>query len=281
MVRRELELSAHHEAAGQARQEVADALSGTSLRDLTNDAKLVVSELVTNATLHGAPPWRLAVEVSDDRVRLSVFDSSPSPPGRNHTGEGAMTGRGLMVIEALTVRRGVERKGIGKEVWAELSGGASADADDLLGAFLSTDELTDVWADLDEPEDVMEVELGDVSTKLLIDAKTHTDNVIREFTLTTVGQETGATGKIPEELARLIRTVTTEYAQVRRSIKEQALAAEARDEERTNLRVRLTAETAEAGPSYLHALDEADAYCRAGRLLTLETPAQHKILRRW
>jgi anti-sigma regulatory factor (Ser/Thr protein kinase) len=110
----ELELSSRQEAAAAARREVAASLSGTEFAHLTNDAQLVVSELVSNALLHGAPPIRLGIDVRSDRVRLAVFDSSATPPGRNHTGETAMTGRGLMVVEALTVRRGVERDGPGK-----------------------------------------------------------------------------------------------------------------------------------------------------------------------
>ena len=40
-------------------------------------------------------------------------------------------------------------------------------------------------------------------------------------------------------------------------------------------------ESADAGSEYLEALDEADSWCRAARLLTLETPPQHRIFRRW
>ena len=107
MATRELELSSRHEASAQARQEVAALLSGTELAQLTSDAQLVVSELVSNALLHGTPPIRLTIDVGTDRVRVAVFDTSISQPGRNHAGETAMTGRGLMVVEALTVRRGV------------------------------------------------------------------------------------------------------------------------------------------------------------------------------
>jgi GAF domain-containing protein/anti-sigma regulatory factor (Ser/Thr protein kinase) len=277
----ELDLSSRLEAAAAARREVAASLSGTELAHLTNDAQLVVSELVSNALLHGAPPIRLGIDVGSDRVRLAVFDSSATPPGRNHTGETAMTGRGLMVVEALTVRRGVERQGPGKQVWAELSGHASANADDLLGAFLAPDELMDAWGDAEEPEDVLEVDLGDVPTKLLLAAKVHTENIVREFTLTLVGTDAGTRSRVPDELTRLIATVTKEFSELRRALKEQALAAEARGEERTHLLVRLSPQAIQGGERYLEALDEADAYCRAGRLLSLETPPQHKVFRRW
>ena len=47
------------------------------------------------------------------------------------------------------------------------------------------------------------------------------------------------------------------------------------------LELSLPPEAADAGVAYLRALDEADAYCRAARLLTLETPPQHRVFRRW
>ncbi|HEY1635403.1 MAG TPA: SpoIIE family protein phosphatase [Acidimicrobiales bacterium] len=282
---RNLELSSRHEASSEARRAVAASLSGTPLAHLTNDAQLVASELVSNALLHGAPPIRLGIDVGSDRVRLTVFDSSATRPGRNHTGETAMTGRGLMVVEALTVRRGVERNGPGKEVWAELSGDASGDAsehaDDLLGAFLAPDELIDAWADTEGPVDAVEVDLGDVPTKLLLAAKVHTENLVRELTLAFVGAEVGATARMPEELARLVTMVTTQFSELRRQLKEQALAAEAAGDARTHLRLRLTPQAIENGKRYLEALDEADAYCHAGRLLSLETPPQHRVFRRW
>jgi GAF domain-containing protein len=281
MAVRELELSSGHEASAQARREVAASLSGTDLDHLTDDAQLVVSELVSNALLHGAPPIRISIDVGADRVRLAVHDASITPPGRNNTGETAMTGRGLMVVEALTVRRGVDRVGAGKQVWAELSGDAPENAADLLGASVSPDDLMDAWAKVEAPEDVVEVDLGEISTGLLLAAKTHTENIVREFSLALVGAEAGATARVPEELARLIATVTTEFAELRRELKEQALAAQARGEGRTHLRLRLTPHAMEHGRRYLDALDEADAYCRAGRLLSLETPPQHKIFRRW
>lgn len=281
MAPRDLELSSKHDAPAQARREVASSLSETDLAHLTGDAQLVVSELVSNALLHGAAPIKLSIDVGEDRVRVAVSDSSASPPERNHTGESAMTGRGLMVVEALTVRRGVDSQGAGKQVWAELSGNATENAGDLLGAFLAPDELMDLWAGTEESGDVLDVDLGEVPTKLLLAAKISTDNLVREFTLALVGAEAGATARVPEELARLIATVTTEFGDVRRELKEQALAAEAGGEQRTHLRVRITPRSVRSGERYLAALDEADAYCRAGRLLSLETPPQHKVFRRW
>ena len=45
-----------------------------------DDATLIVSELVTNATRHGRSPCRLRLVVSDDQVTVEVHDASPVSP---------------------------------------------------------------------------------------------------------------------------------------------------------------------------------------------------------
>ncbi|WP_254667838.1 ATP-binding protein [Streptomyces griseus] len=89
--------------------------------------ELVLSELVTNA---------LHVQVPEDRMigvriecrgrggllRLEVSDAGEGRPVVQRPGELATTGRGLLLVEALAHRWGVDERqdGIGKTVWAEL-----------------------------------------------------------------------------------------------------------------------------------------------------------------
>ena len=70
-------------------------------------------------------------------------------------------------------------------------------------------------------------------------------------------------------------------AATRRAIRRQA--AQARDAGRDEVELLLPAsdDLVEIVREYLASLDEADAYCRAARLLTMEAPPQHRILRRW
>ncbi|WP_232794196.1 MULTISPECIES: ATP-binding protein [Pseudofrankia] len=125
------------------------------------------------------------------------------------------------------------------------------------------------------------VSLGDVSTDLLLAAKSHVDNLVREFTLAAVGGTNGESAPVPPELAELIRTVTERFGEARQAIRRQALAAAAAGQRRTHLELWLPASTAEAGEDYLAALDEADQYAREARLLTLASPPEHRAFRRW
>ncbi|HWH31500.1 MAG TPA: GAF domain-containing protein, partial [Egibacteraceae bacterium] len=123
--------------------------------------------------------------------------------------------------------------------------------------------------------------LGDVPTQLLLSAKGHVDNLVREFALAAGGAASGTTAAVPAHLAQLIDTVVHRFAEARDSIKRQALAAARQGHDHLRLELRLPVSAARAGEEYLAALDQADAYCRAARLLTLESPPQHRVFRRW
>ena len=268
------------EVVARIRAFVAEELRRLDRIDLTDDAALVASELATNAVLHGDGIVRVAVDPVHEGVRLEVEDRTRVPPVLALATSDAMTGRGLRLVAAMASRWGVDPSdGGGKVVWAELESGHQA-------AEYSTEELLELWDDdfgFDEPDapERYPVSLGDVPTDLLLAAKTHVDNLVREFILLTAGAESGRSSPVPLHLAELIEEVVHRFAEPRQSIKRQALAAASRDEAHVRLELTLGLDAADAGEDYLRALDEADGYCRAARLLTLETPPQHRVFRQW
>jgi serine phosphatase RsbU (regulator of sigma subunit)/anti-sigma regulatory factor (Ser/Thr protein kinase) len=259
-----------------ARSTVASRARALGFGDLVDDACLVVSELVTNAVLHGGGCRGLAVRRVGPGLRIEVRDASRVPPVLGWTSENAMTGRGMRLVGAIASRWGVDSEETGKVVWAVLAGGAS-------GAGLDQAELLAHWdgeAGGRRPARY-HVELGDVPTGLLLAAKSHIDNLVREFALAAAGAESGLTAEVPPHLAELIETVVSRFADARLAIKYQALAAWQRNDPDTCLELDLPLEAADAAIDYLQALDEVDGYCRAMRFLTLETPPQHRVFRRW
>src|SRR4051794_3598709 len=267
-------------SAGRVRGEVRAQLDQLGLSDLTGDAELVTTELVTNAMLHGGGLVGVNVIPIHSGVRIEVADRSPIPPVLGRASEDAMTGRGLRLVSSFAARWGTAPAGTGKVVWAEITG----DAGSAVQA-LSEQELLAMWDDeIDSfvaPDVRYHVELGEVPTDLLLAAKSHVDNLVREFTLAAAGASAGVTAAVPPHLAALIERVVGRFAEARVSIKRQALTAANQGAPRARLALDLPAEAADAGEEYLQALDEADAYCRATRLLTLETPPRHRIFRRW
>ena len=260
------------DAVPRARRLLADTLRDAGLGVLVDDASLVLAELLTNALLHAGPPVRVRVRAEGDTARVEVEDGNPTHPFRGLGVVDGMTGRGLHLVAALAARYGSDPTESGKVVWAELVAGHDAGGDPLVP-----------WPDSDVAADpaLYEIALGDVPTNLLLHAKTHVDNIVREFALAAAGAATGQSADVPAHLATLIETVTTRFAAARQAIKRQAVAAAAAGQTRTTLVLRLPLSAADAGLDYLRALDEADDYARAVRLLTLATPPQHRAFRRW
>ncbi|MFF1730742.1 ATP-binding protein [Streptomyces sp. NPDC058247] len=90
--------------------------------DPYDDVLLCVSELATNALLHGVPPGRgflLRLLPYEDEVRVEVHDSGDGTP-QVADGRGE-SGRGLFLVEALAGKWGVEERDPGKTVWCTFS----------------------------------------------------------------------------------------------------------------------------------------------------------------
>jgi anti-sigma regulatory factor (Ser/Thr protein kinase) len=107
-------------AAAQARRFLAEAARAQQLGPLADDLAVVVSELVTNAVRHGAPPVILEIDTTDESVTVVVADGAPGRPGPQQALEDAEGGRGLTLVEALSGDTGVRPQPPGKAVWAEL-----------------------------------------------------------------------------------------------------------------------------------------------------------------
>ena len=83
-------------------------------------AVLLVSELVTNAVLHGATDVvRVALDVDARTVSVAVHDRSPGAPQVLDVDPSRLHGRGLHLVDGLAEAWGVERRdGDGeKAVW--------------------------------------------------------------------------------------------------------------------------------------------------------------------
>lgn len=87
---------------------------------LVDTAKLVVSELVTNAVVHATSSCDVRVAAHGGLLRIEVEDRSLASPEPQPFDTEALDGRGLFLIAALSEAWGVDPVESGKVVWAEL-----------------------------------------------------------------------------------------------------------------------------------------------------------------
>ena len=107
-------------SARAARRFVRDALAGAD-EDVEDTVTLLVSELVTNAVVHGDSEVEVLVRLQPGTVRVEVTDSSDVAPVPRAAAEEDVSGRGLAMVESLARRWGVEpAAGGGKKVWFEV-----------------------------------------------------------------------------------------------------------------------------------------------------------------
>lgn len=128
------------------RQFVREALVDWACESRADDVLLCVSELVTNALLHGVPPGRgfrvhLYLEPADGVLRVEVHDSGDGEvrPVAADPAPDAEGGRGLLLVSALADKWGVGERDPGKVVWCEFAARGPAPCPEPYG-------FADVWS---------------------------------------------------------------------------------------------------------------------------------------
>jgi len=124
-----LELGALPGAVPCARLHARQVLWEWGLSAFSKNAELLVSELVTNA-VQASPsaerilPVRLWLSSDGSRLLIQVRDGNRFPPVRTDADEEDESGRGLLIVDALSTKWGWHRKEghDWKMVWALIEG---------------------------------------------------------------------------------------------------------------------------------------------------------------
>lgn len=130
----DLRLPAETAAVASARRFTESWLAQWKLSHLTDTMNLLVSELVTNAVVHGGTQADLKLLFHSGRLRVEVRDGNNAKPKVKNYSTTATTGRGMQIVDALADCWGTRNEGPGKVVWLEFevsqgSGAESSEGD--------------------------------------------------------------------------------------------------------------------------------------------------------
>ncbi|WP_129841334.1 SpoIIE family protein phosphatase [Streptomyces sp. RFCAC02] len=108
----------------EGRRRVAEMLRDWADPDRVHGAAVLVSEMVTNALIHTEGDALIVAELSGRRgdrlLRVEVSDPSDELPRVRDPGELATTGRGMVLMDAMSDAWGYQPRGMGKTTWFEL-----------------------------------------------------------------------------------------------------------------------------------------------------------------
>ncbi|MFF5876749.1 ATP-binding protein [Streptomyces californicus] len=118
-----LVLMGREEEVSVARRSVVERVRAWGFIDeeTTETIRLIISELVSNAVVHGEGTVTITVLGRPSGLLIDVRDGNHEAPRTGSFGTENEHGRGLALVDALAVRSGWEPLGRGKRVWAEVA----------------------------------------------------------------------------------------------------------------------------------------------------------------
>jgi anti-sigma regulatory factor (Ser/Thr protein kinase) len=175
-----------------ARRWVVGTFRDIGRDDLVECAEMGVSELVTNALLHGTSPIQVRVRGTREHPRVEVGDGSTDPPALPRVSadddlDDLLTfGRGLSIVARASEAWGAELEDDGKTVWFVP---AREFSDDVGPEGLITGVTTPADQTGEQPADPMKVHLLGVPVKDYSSFQNHFRELRREVRLLAMAHE--------------------------------------------------------------------------------------------
>ncbi len=281
LTRPALALGSGPRGAQDARRWVGATCHEIGRADLVECAQLGVSELVTNALLHGSSPIQVQVNGTDEHPRVEVRDASPERPVLPSLTEPEdeedlllTFGRGLSIVARAADAWGAEIEENGKIVWFTPATDF-ADGDGTQG--LITGVVPEEKRPSAQSANLLELEIRNVPVKSYVALQRHYRELRREVRLLALAHE--AHYPLAKDLSDLFGSLEQPLGDdMGRDQIESALESGSIT---TDLHVVMDRHTAETIDRFIELLDLADAFCREERLLSLARTTEQRRFQTW
>lgn len=277
-----LPLDANPASVRKARAWVREVLTRLDRDDIVSPAELGVSELVTNAILHGTPPITVRVRGTRDHPRVEIRDSSPRPPATNIelTDEEHLYstfGRGLALVALHAKAWGAELAPDGKVVWFEPAE-EPPDENNLSGEVFDLEEtVQERVTESGLPDEPIRIRLVDMPVALYRRFRMRYYELGRELRLLALAH--GDDYPVAQELAEVFLRTEEERRLTRGADQLDDLLASESD--RGDLELLVPRSSPETSSRLLDTLERADRFCREQRLLVLSASPVDLEFQRW
>lgn len=277
-----LSLEATPESVQHARGWVRDVLTRLQRDDIVEQAELGVSELVTNAILHGDPPLSVRIRGTRRHPRVEVRDASRRPPTVNlHMAEEEQLlntiGRGLGLLALNSTAWGAELTEEGKLVWFEPAREPRLDTD-LSGEVFDLDRTVETRSGESAMKgDPIKVQILNLPLAPYMRFRQRFFELGRELRLLSLAH--GEDYPVTRELAEVFLQTESERRLIQGMEAVDEALAEGRRSVDLDLLVPPTMPATAA--KLLPTLERADEFCRDQRLLVLAASPQQQQLQRW
>jgi anti-sigma regulatory factor (Ser/Thr protein kinase) len=249
--------------------------------DLVECAELGVSELVTNALLHGEAPISVRVRGTREHPRVEVRDASTVVPDLPHTStpedeaDLLLTfGRGLSIVARAADAWGVDVDDEGKIVWFAPAGRFAEDVG-VEGRVTGT--AVDPPDPIEADGDLVPIALRGIPVDAYVTSTRHYRELRREIRLLALAHQDDY--PLAKNLSDLFGSMDQPArAQVGAQQVEAALAA---GEDTVDLQLTLPRGVVSKVDLFVEMLDLADEFCRAERLLSLARTPDTRTFQTW
>lgn len=263
----ELTVDVGPRSVGLVRRWVSEACVRIGRPELVDCARLGVSELVTNALLHGAPPISVAVRGTVEHPRIEVSDGSPRPPAAVGGREGlSTTGRGLSIVAKCSIAWGAEVESSRKIVWFEPSSEVRPHVEPPYSL-----SVTEAPRTMDQSDDIIAITILGAHAQTCHALLTHYRELRRELRMLAMTHSDDY--PLANHLSELILSFEKEFPQAAVAQLEHALS---HGQAELDIEVSVGPRLPTLIPQILEVLDLADAFSRAQKFLALaRTPDQN------